>query len=215
MKRIPLKSIMFFLLVFVFSFSLIQCKNSKEKNKDNKTNNEQTASTKPEKEKPKLVHDDNGNIVERHANSYRKKDGSLRSKDSYFYKYDERNNLIDETKISHNPEGEVQYKNVNFYAYNDLNQKIEQNFFSYDKNDTLQRQSRITYVYNDLGHLVEETSYFLDGSVKSIIIRDPNELGELNSEEYIHYNQDGTKKDHKKYYYTKYGLERTEDLMDK
>jgi hypothetical protein len=51
--------------------------------------------------------------------------------------------------------------------------------------------------------------------VQSKIIFEPDSTGKMLSEEYIHYNQDGTIKDHKKYYYNDYGLEKTVDLMKK
>jgi len=200
-------------LIVLLAFSMIHCKNAKKETTTEKQSTEQ--STKSVREEPRLVYDDRGNIIERHAKSYRKRDESVRSVDSYYYKYDERNNLIDETKESYTVDGELKYKNVNFYTYNDKNQKIELRFFSYDKNDSLQRQARTTFEYNDLGHPVKEQNYFEDGTVKGIIIRDPDEKGALQSEEYIHYNPDGTKKDHKKYYYTEYGLGKTEDLMKK
>jgi hypothetical protein len=200
-------------LIVLLAFSMIHCKNAKKETATQKQTAEQSA--KPVREKPRLVYDDRGNIIERHAKSYRKQDESIRSVDSYYYKYDEQNNLIDEVKESYTVDGELKYKNVNFYSYNDKNQRIELRFFSYDKNDSLQRQARTTFEYNDLGHPVKEQSYFADGTIKGIIIRDPNEKGELLSEEYIHYNPDGSKKDHKKYYYTEYGLGKTEDLMEK
>ncbi len=202
------------ILVCIFSLSLVQCNNSKEKDKSDKSNKELTNDIKTEKKEPELVYDDRGNIIERHSNSYKKKDGSLRSIEDYYYTFDDNNNLIEETKISHNPEGEMLYKNVNHYIYNELNQKIEQNFFTYNKEDVLQRQARITFEYNERGQLVKEDSYFLDGAIKSTIIRDPNEEGALQSEEYLHFNPDGSKKDHKKYYYNQYGLEKTVDLME-
>jgi len=200
-------------LIVLLAFFMIYCKNAKKETTTKRQSTEQ--STKPVREEPRLVYDDRGNIIERHAKSYRKTDESVRSVDSYYYKYDERNNLINETKKSYTVDGELKYKNVNFYTYNDKNQQIELHFFSYDKNDSLQRQARTTFEYNDLGHPVKEQNYFEDGTIKGIIIRDPNEKGELLSEEYIHYNPDGTKKDHKKYYYTEYGLGKTEDLMEK
>jgi len=200
-------------IIILLALFMMQCKNTKKETATKKQSAAQSA--KPVREKPKLVYDDRGNIIERHAKSYRKYDESIRSVDSYYYKYDERDNLIEEIKESYTVDGELKYKNVNFYSYNDKNQRIELRFFSYDKNDSLQRQARTTFEYNDLGHPVKEQSYYTDGTIKGTIIREPNEKGELLSEEYIHYNPDGTKKDHKKYYYTKYGLEKTEDLMEK
>ena len=195
-------------MALMVTILLINCKNQKKEEKSKSPVLDKDVN----REKPKLVYDAKGNITERHANSYRS-DNSIRAMDSYYYNYDDRNNVIEESKESFTPEGELVYKNVNFYTYNDLNQKTEQKFFSYDKNNVLQRQARNTYKYNAKGELMEEKTYFENGAVKSIINTERNELGDLKSEEYIHFNPDGTKTDHKKYHYTKYGLERTEDLM--
>ena len=199
-------------LIVLMAFGMIYCKNAKKEPETNKQPTEQKE--KSVREEPKLIYDDNGNIIERHAKSYRKTDKSVRSVDSYYYKYDDRNNLIEETKESYTPDGELNYKNVNFYKYDDKNQKIELHFSSYDKNDILQRQARTTIAYNELGHPVKEQTYFEDGTIRDILIRETDEQGEIMSEEYIHYNPDGSKKDHKKYYYTKYGLDKTVDLME-
>ena len=200
-------------LITLLAFVMIYCKNANKETTTEKQSTEQSG--KQVREEPKLVYDDRGNIIERHAKSYSKRDESVKSVEDYYYTYDERNNLIEETKESYSPDGELKYKNVNFYSYDAKNQKIELRFFTYDSNDSLQRQARSTFEYNDLGHPVKEQSYFEDGTIKGIIIRDPDEKGALRSEEYIHYNPDGSKKDHKKYYYTEYGLGETEDLMKK
>lgn len=168
----------------------------------------------PVSEEPRIVYDEKGNITERHAKSYTNSDGSVRSVDSYFYKYDRKNKLIEEIKESFTLEGELIYKNKSVYTYDSKDQKIEMQFFAYDKNKSLQRQARTTFEYNDAGYQVIEKSYFSNGTVKGEIIREPDEKGDLISEEFIHYNLDGSKKDHKKYYYTAYGLDRTEDLME-
>lgn len=190
---------------------MLQCNNPEQET----TTKEPTKQiVKPDREEPRLVYDDAGNIIERHAKSYRKADGSIRSVDSYYYKYNEQNNLIEETKASFTIHGVLKYKNVSFYKYNGINQRTEMLFSSYDKNDSLRRQAKTSFEYNKSGFLVKELSYFSDGTIKGVIVREPNEKGDLISEEFIHYNQDGSKKDHKKYYYTEYGLDRTEDLME-
>lgn len=200
-------------LIVLLAFVTINCNNSKKEPSNKKQATEQKAKTV--REEPKLVYDDRGNIIERHSKSYSKRDESVKSIESYYYVYDEQNNVIDETKESYTPDKQLKYKNVNIYTYDDKNQKIEQHFYSYDSKDSLQRHTKTTMEYNDLGYSVKEQTYFEDGSIKGIIIRDPDEKGALRSEEYIHYNPDGTKKDHKKYYYTEYGLGKTEDLMKK
>ncbi|GAB4315601.1 MAG: hypothetical protein Kow00127_06890 [Bacteroidales bacterium] len=162
---------------------------------------------------PRLVYDDKGQVIERHAYSYRKKDGSIRSFDSFYYTRDENGNVIKEVKESYDPEMNLQYKNVNYYTYDDRNLMTELRFESYNAEGDLQRTAHHTYKYNERGHKIEDIGYFEDGSIQSKIILDPDETGALRSEEFIHYNPDGSKKDHKKYYYTSYGLERTVDLM--
>ena len=204
-------------LIVLLTFGMIYCKNAKKGPENKKQPSEQKEKKgKSGREEPRLVYDNNGNVIERHAKSYRRTDESVRSVDSYYYKYDDRNNLIEETKESYTPEGELNYKNVNFYKYDDKNQKIELFFSSFDKNDVRQRQARTTIEYNELGHPYKEQTYYEDGTtLKDVLIRETDEAGEILSEEYIHYNPDGSKKDHKKYYYTDYGLDKTEDLMEK
>lgn len=200
-------------LLLLLVFVSINCNNDSKKATDKSKTTEQN--TKPVREEPRLVYDDRGNIIERHAKSYHKRDETVKSIESYYYDFDNKDNVIKETKESYNPDMELKYKNVNFYTYDDKNQKIEQNFYSYDANDSLQRHAKTTLEYNELGYSVREQTYYENGSIKGVIIRDPDEKGALRSEEYIHYNPDGTKKDHKKYYYTEYGLGKTEDLMKK
>ncbi len=199
-------------ILFVFLLCFIQCENKVKPQKDGKKNLSANDKTN-QREQPKLVYDTNGNIIERHANSYRS-DNTIRSVDSYFYKYDKRNNLTEETKESYSPEGVLDYKNVNLYTYNNLNQKIEQKFSNY-KEGKLQLLAKNTYSYNTKGEIIEEKSYYENGVVKSIINTARTDAGDLKSEEYIDFDQEGTKTSHKKYHYTKLGLERTEDLMIK
>ncbi len=201
-------------LVVLLTFSMMQCKNADKDAKDKKETTEQTE--KSAREKPKLVYDDKGNIIERHSKAYRRSDESVRSVDNYYYKYDDKNNLVEETKESYTPEGELIYKNVNFYKYDEKNQKIEILFSSFDENDMLQRQAKTKLDYDEFGNTIKEQTYYEDGiSPKDVVIRDMDETGDLFSEEYITYNPDGSKKDHKKYYYSDYGLDKTEDLMKK
>jgi hypothetical protein len=211
MQSLKISWIGFFGLIMLGSLFLVQCSNPAKEEKSQVP----ASKEKPlERERPKLVHDARGNITERHAISYRS-DNSIRARESYYYKYDDRNNLIEETKESSTPQGELVYKNINYYTYNSLNQKVEQKFFSYNKDNQIQQQARNTFRYNAKGDVIEEKSYFENGSVKSVVNTGRNELGELKSEEYIYFNKEGEKTGHKKYHYTQYGLERTEDLMKK
>lgn len=195
---------------------MIQCNNSTtETKKDkNQTEDKKPASKSQTKEPAKLVYDDNENIIERHNKAYQK-DGSLRSMDDYYYKYDDRGNVIEEIKESHDADGVLSYKNVNFYTYDDKNQKIELRFFSYNGNEELQRKARNTYEYNDRGLCVLEHSYNNEDKLFLKIIRYQNDAGELTAEEFIHFDDNGEKKDHKKYHYSQFGLEKTEDMMKK
>lgn len=199
----------FFTATAMVSFLFFQCSNSANEDKLITSDQEVKPSRR---EKPTLVYDDKGNIIERHSYSYRS-DNSIRAKEHFYYTYDDRNNLIEETKESESPQGELVYKNVNHYTYNSLNQKVEQKFFSYNKENQVRQQSRSTFRYNAKGEVIEEKSYFEDGSVKSIVNTERNDRGELQSEEYIYFDKEGKKTGHKKYHYSKYGLERTEDLM--
>jgi hypothetical protein len=206
------------LLLTLFSIVLIQCSggDSKVRDESKKPAGEQSTPAKEVvKEKPKLVYDDKGNIIERHGKAYKRKDGSLRSIDNFYYQYDDRGNVIIETKESFNPDSILMYKNVNYYTYNDKNLKIEQVFKSYDGNNLLQRTARNTFRYNENGHIVEDIGYYESGAIKSRIISDPDKNGAPRSEEYINYLENGTKTDHKKYYYSQFGLQKTVDLMEK
>lgn len=122
--------------------------------------------------------------------------------------------MTKEVKESYRPDGTLNFKNINYYKWNDQNLKTELIFESYNEDDELQRTARHTFKYNERGHKIEDLGYFEDGTVKSKIILDPDETGALRSEEYIHYNHDGSKKDHNKYYYTKYGLDKSVNLME-
>jgi len=219
MKISDAKAGVYSLLSLFFLFYFTQCKEAdKKKSAQEKTKTEQTATSdkKVEKEKPKLVYDDKGNLIERHAYSYRKKDGSIRAKESYYYDHDDRGNVIKEVKESYSPDGEVLiYKNVNLYSYDDNNNRIKQVFSSYDTDGNLKRKAEHSFKYNKYNRMIEDLGYFDDGSVQSKIIFEPDSTGKMLSEEYMHYNQDGTMKDHKKYYYSDYGLEKTVDLMKK
>jgi len=204
------------LLVFLFSSAVVffQC-NSAEKKKDNQTEEPAQKDVKPvAKEKPTLVYDDNGNITERHGYSYRKTDGSIRSRDSYYYTFDDSNNVITEIKESYHPDGSRNYKNVNYYKYDDRNLKTDLVFESYDENDAMLRTAHHSYKFNGNGHKIEDIGYDAEGSVISRIIMNPDETGLLNSEEYIYYDEKGEITDHKKYYYTEFGLEKEVDLME-
>lgn len=211
-----LKKSVTFVLLISLSLIFIQCKNDK-KTKDkkvDKTEAESKKSSEVKKEKPKLVYDDRGNITERHAFSYRKADGSIRSRDSYYYTYDDSNNIVKEIKESYDPDGSLKFKNVNYSQYDKRNLKIDLVFESYDENDVMQRTAHHSFAYNENGHKTEDVGYRNDGSVKSRIILNPNETGLLMSEEYLYYDEEGTITDHKKYYYTEFGLEKTVDLLE-
>jgi uncharacterized protein (UPF0297 family) len=213
MKSIKHIFTVYFALFFVIAFLMIQCKNPDKSKKEDKEKTSIIGKT-TQREQPKLVYDANGNITERHASSYRS-DNTIRSKDNFYYKYDKHNNLVEEIKESSSPEGVLVYKNVNSYKYNDLNQKIEQKFSSYDANGMLQQNARNTFRYNEKGELVEQKTYHENETVKSIIYTERNGDGSLKSEEYIYFDPNGIKTSHKKYHYSKYGLESTEDLIMK
>ncbi len=204
-----------FLIMIALIAGIASCDGNKKKEQksESKENRKEAVTKHANRQEPELVYDDKGNLTERHAYSYRKTDGSVRSFDSYYYTYDDRGNVIKEVKESYKPDGTLNFKNVNYYTWNDKNLKTELVFESYNADDDLQRKARHTYKYNENGHKVEDIGYFDDGSIKSKIILDPDETGALRSEEYIHYNEDGSLKDHKKYYYTEFGLEKTVDLM--
>lgn len=202
-----------FLLVAAMAFTMWQCGNAGSGSGQDKG---QAADQKQEpvkKEKPQLVYDDRGNVIERHGKSYRKTDGSIRSNDSYYYAYDDSNNVIKEIKESYNIDGSRKFKNVNYYQYDHRNLKIDLVFESYDENDELLRTAHHSYKYNERGHKVEDIGYANDGSVISRIIMNPDETGLLLSEEYLYYDEQGVITDHKKYFYTEYGLEKTVDLL--
>jgi len=212
--NITLKNILIKFCILFFAALISEgCNRPESDKKEQEKKGEIDRESMGKKEPPRLVYDSLGNIIERHSISYRQKDNSIRSRDSYYYKYDTRKNVIEETKISHDESGNQVFKNVNFYYFNDLNQKAEQKFFSYDASDSLTQQARNTYSYDKSGNLLQEKTWFADGSVKSIINSFRDNTGYLTAEEYINFNPDGSKRDHKKFHYSKYGLEKTEDLM--
>jgi hypothetical protein len=201
------------LLSMVLLITLNQCKNEKTAKEEKIEKSAQETAKKPVREEPRLVYDDRGNIIERYNNSYKKSDGSLRSVDSYYYTYDENNNVIKEVKESRDPDGNFKFRNINYYTYDDRNLMIDLVFHSVDENDEILRKAHHSYNYNENGHKIEDIGYAEDGSVISRIILDPDEKGALRSEEYIYYDAQGAISDHKKYYYTQYGLEKTVDLL--
>jgi hypothetical protein len=209
------RNILNLFLIICIAASFVQCKETRKKEGETQPRHAETEARKPvQREEPKLVHDERGNVIERHANSYRQSDGSIRSVDSYYYQYDDRNNVVKEVKESYDPDGTLKFKNVNYYSYNDQNLQTEIRFESYNSENQLERKARHTFHYNQLGQKIEDIGYYHDGSVKSRIILDPDETGALRSEEYIDYNEKGQKTSHMKYYYSQYGLEKSVDLMD-
>jgi hypothetical protein len=199
--------------ILALLITLIQCKNDKSSETKSKQTTEKKATTPPEREEPRLVHDERGNIIERHANSYRKSDGSIRSRDSFYYTYDENNNVVLEVKESYEPDGTFRYKNVNHYTYNDKSLLIDLVFENFDADDNLVRTAHHSYKYNENGHKIQDIGYDTEGNMISQIILDPDEKGALRSEEFIKYDDNGEINDHKKYYYSQYGLEKSVDLL--
>ncbi len=175
---------------------------------------EKPAATPNQRQEPQLIYDAKGNITQRHSISYRP-DNSIRSKDNYYYKYDLNNNLIEEIKESFDPQDEMIYKNVNYFIYNTLNQKTEQTFISYNKDNQIQQKARNTFRYDEKGNVIEEKTFYPEGSVKSIIKTERTSDGGPKSEEYINFDESGKKTSHKKFHYSKSGLERTEDFLKK
>lgn len=201
------------LVLAALAFSFVQCDNKKTGNKQDQKKESDENRAPVKKEKPTLVYDDRGNVIERHGKSYRKTDGSIRSNDSYYYTYDDSNNVVTEIKESYNVDGSRKFKNINYYQYDERNLKIDLVFESYDEDDQLLRTAHHSYKYNERGDKVEDIGYATDGSVISRIIMNPDETGLLLSEEYLYYDETGEITDHKKYFYTEYGLEKTVDLM--
>lgn len=212
-------NLFYHVLAIVFlSAGLMFCDAPKKENKKEQTHSEQTkpAAVKKgnQRQEPTIIKDDRGNIIERQSYSYRK-DNSIRSRDSYYYEYDDNNNLIKDIKESYDLEDRLIYKNINYHTFNKKNELIKTIFESYDGDNKLQQKAHSEFVYNEKGYKIEDLSFYEDGTLKGKIILDPDESGALRSEEYINYNPDGSKKDHKKYYYNQYGLEKTVDLMEK
>jgi len=208
------RRILSIVIIASFTLLLVQC-NNKKKVETKKTDTPDTEeSGAPVKQKPKLIYDSKGNITERHAFSYRKADGSVRSRDSYYYTYDDSSNITEEIKESYNNDGSLKFKNVNYYSYDHRNLRIDLVFESYNEDDVMQRTAHHSFKYNERGDKTEDIGYREDGSVKSRILMEPNEAGMLMAEEYLYYDEEGTVTDHKKYYYTEYGLEKTVDLLE-
>lgn len=216
-KHLYIKNVSTLLFIALMIVLVVQCKSSNKETQKKETQSEanQAVKSNNKKDPPQLVHDDKGNIIERHSKAYRKADGSVRSIDDYYYKHDERGNVIEEIKKSHNADGTLNFKNINYYTYDTKNQKIELKFYSYNGNEELQRKARNTYQYNDNGLCTLDLSYNNDDKLFLKIIRQENDKGELSSEEFIHYDENRAKKDHKKYHYNQFGLEKTEDMMKK
>ncbi|MCF8378217.1 MAG: hypothetical protein K9H49_01490 [Bacteroidales bacterium] len=203
-------NLLYIIFLLFASNLLLQCKNG---TKEENTQNDNLEQENEVREKPKLVYDDRGNIIERQAISYRKSDNSIRSKDSYYYDFDDSNNMIKEVKESYDLNGTLKYKNISYHSYDERNLKITTDFESYDTEGNLARNAHHEFKYNENGHKVEDLTFFPNGQLREKIILDPDETGALRSEEYLTYKEDGTLTDHKKYYYTPYGLDKTVDLL--
>jgi hypothetical protein len=125
------KSILILLMTILITGTIIQCKEGTKRDNESSGIKAGVEETSPQqREKPKLVHDERGNVIERHSYSYRQSDGSIRSADSYYYQYDDRDNVIKEVKESYDPNGTMNYKNVNYYTYNQDNLQTEIRFES-------------------------------------------------------------------------------------
>jgi hypothetical protein len=208
------KSILILLMTILITGTIIQCKEGTKRDNESSGIKAGVEETSPQqREKPKLVHDERGNVIERHSYSYRQSDGSIRSADSYYYQYDDRDNVIKEVKESFDPDGSMNYKNVNYYTYNQDNLQTEIRFESYNSDNLLERKARHAFRYNKSGQKIEDIGYYESGAIKSKIMLEYDQAGILRSEEYIDYNEDGRKTSHKKYYYSQSGLEKTVDMM--
>ncbi|MCD4664916.1 MAG: hypothetical protein K8R68_06555 [Bacteroidales bacterium] len=202
-----------FIIILFLLVSFFSCNNSEKKTENNSTPKQQiVAPVKTEREKPVLTYDDRGNIIKRHSKSYTK-DNSIRSADDYFYKFDENNNRIEEIKESYNSSGELQYTTKNYFKYNQNNKLIEQNLNNFDANSNLLNTALNKFQYDNAGRKIKDTGYYPGGELKSIIVLSYGESGFLEWEEYIDYDENGKKTNHKKYLYTNNTLQKTIDLM--
>ncbi len=113
--------------------------------------------------------DDNGNLIERTDEMY-DKDGNIRKKNRYTYKYNDAGNRIEQWYYASDPNDAPLFSQVNYLKYNNKGLQTENVFISYDEKGNETRWAKNIYTYNSDGRVLEDKLIEKNDVVKSRIL---------------------------------------------
>jgi len=113
--------------------------------------------------------DDNGNLIERTDEMY-DKDGNVKKKNRYTYKYNDAGNRTEQWYYASDPNDAPLFSQVNYLTYNKKGLQTENVFISYGPNGDETRWAKNIYTYNSDGRVLEDKLINKDGTIKSRIL---------------------------------------------
>lgn len=222
------------LCIALLSFSLANCSSSGEKNNQKeekpqvKVPEKTTATTGQPVQGPRMENDakpgfqnmyergnkrresikdkfdDKGNLIERTDEMY-DKDGNIRKKNRYTYKYNDAGNRIEQWYYCSDPNDAPLFSQVNYMKYNSRGLQTENIFISYDDKGNETRWAKNLYTYNQNGRVLEDQLSTKEGAITSRILYtyendmlvqevflDYSESGKQLNKKTIRYNEKGT-----------------------
>lgn len=147
--------------------------------------------------------DNFGNLVERTENDYDKQ-GNIRFKNRYTYRYDEKQRRVEQWFYQNTPDDKPVFSNVNHMKYDDKDQKTENIFIGYDAIGNETNWAKNVYKHNGEGRVTEDVTYNKEG-FPLFKVNYNFEKGLLVSESFVYYDGKGNVTEKKTLKYDKYG----------
>lgn len=148
-------------------------------------------------------YDNFGNLVERTENDYDKQ-GNIRFKNRYTYRYDERQRRVEQWFYQNTPDDRPVFSNVNHMKYDEKDQKTENIFIGYDAAGNETNWAKNVYKYNNEGRVTEDVTYNKEG-FPLFKVNYNFEKGLLVSENFVYYDGKGNITEKKTLKYDEYG----------
>ena len=144
-----------------------------------------------------------GNLIERTENDY-DKNGFVKFKKRYTYRYDEKQRRIEQWFYQYTPDDRPVFSHVNYIKYDNMDNKIENIFIGYDGQGNESNWAKNLYKNNADGKVTEDVTYNKQG-FPVYKINYNYENGMLISENSVNYDGKGGIINKQTLFYDEYG----------
>ena len=147
--------------------------------------------------------DNFGNLIERTENDYDKQ-GNIRFRNRYTYRYDEKQRRVEQWFYQSTPDEKPVFSNVNHMKYDDKDRKTENIFIGYDSTGNEINWVKNVFMHNDDGRVTEDVTFNKEGFPIFKVSYKYDE-GLLKSESFVYYDGQGGVTEKKTLKYDEFG----------